>query len=134
MYNSLFICVLYDYCRSIAKLKSLLTLIGDSTADLRKMLNDSDLTIGDHCDSLRQQVDIAREIALENIHKASNALMAKIDAYEQECLSGWKGVKESTEQVVEDVSERMRAFLAEQHVYLKNVQASVTTYLKCLAF
>ena len=110
--------------RSVAKLRSLLAQIGDSSAELRKALNESDLTIRDHCDSIRQQVEIAREIALENIHKASNALLVKIDAYEHECLSNWSVAKESTEQAVGDVSKRMRAFLIEQQAYLQSVQAS----------
>ena len=85
------------------------------------MCIESKLTIREHCDSIRQQVDIAREIALENIHKASNALMVEVDAYERECLSSWTAAKESTENVVEDVSKRMRAFaLAEQHAFLQS--------------
>ena len=69
------------------------------------MCIESDLTIREHFDSLRQQVDIAREIALENIHKASSALM-------------------TTEVIVEDGSKRMRTFIAEQQAYLQSVQAS----------
>ena len=82
------------------------------------------MTIREHCDSLRRKVDIARETALEDIHKASNTLLTEIDAYERERLSSWKAAKESTEVNVKDVSERMRAFLAEQHAYLQSVQAS----------
>ena len=82
----------------------------------------SDLTIREHCDSLRQQVDIAREIAIESIHKASNKLMAEIDTYESACLSNWSAAKESAE--VKDVSKRMRAFIDEQHAFLEKVQAS----------
>ena len=85
-----------------------------------------ELRIREHCDSLRQQVDIARETAIENIHKESNTLMTEIDAYAQECLSSWTAAKESTERVVKDVSKRMRAFLGEQHAYLQKLQASYT--------
>ena len=77
-------------------MRSLLTQIGCSTSDLTEMLNESELKIAEHCDSLRQQVDIARETAIEKIHKASNALMVEIDAYESECLSSWRAVKESS--------------------------------------
>ena len=101
-------------CRLIAKLSSLLTHIGYSTADLRKILNDSELTIQEHCDTIRHQIDIAREIALEKIHKASNALLTEIDIYEQECLSGWLAAKESNAATVEDVSKRVSAFVAEK--------------------
>ena len=87
------------------------------------MCIESELTIRENCDSIRQQVDIAREIALENIHKVSNALMVEVDAYERECLSNWTAAKESTENVVEDVSKRMRAFLAEQHAFLQSAKA-----------
>ena len=52
--------------------------------------------------------------------------MTEIDAYKQECLSNWKAAKESSEVNVKDVSERIRAFLAEQHAYLESVQASDT--------
>ena len=110
----------------IAKLRSLLAQIGDSSADLVKVLDVSEWNINEHCDSLRQQVDIARETALENIHKASNTLMIEIDAYERECLTSWRAAKESTERVVEDVSKRMRAFLAEKHAFLQSLQASDT--------
>ena len=75
---------------------------------------------------MRQQVDIARETALENIHKASNKLMNEIDTYEQECLTSWKASKESSERVVKNVSKRMSAFLAKQQAYLKSTQASHT--------
>ena len=98
---------------SIPKLRSLLARIGESTADLAQMLNGSELTIREHCDSIRQQVDIARETELEKIHKESNALMLEVDAYERGCLASWSAVKESTEVTVEDVSKRMREFLAE---------------------
>ena len=107
---------------SIVKLRSLLARIGESTADLAKMLIGPELTIQDYCDSIRQQVDIARETELEKIHRASNALMVEVDAYERGCLSSWAKAKESTENVVKDVSKRMRAFLAEQQAYLQSVQ------------
>ena len=113
------------------KLRSLLAQIGDSSADLVEILNISELTIREHCDSLRQQVDIARETALESIHKASNTLMVEIDAYELECLSSWTAAKESTECVVKDVSKRMRAFFGEQQAYLQSLQASETQLILC---
>ena len=87
------------------------------------MLKESEMTIREHCDSIRHEVDIARETALENIHKASNTLMTEIDTYERECLSHWTATKESTEVTVEDVSKRMREFVVEQHAYLQSVQA-----------
>ena len=114
-------------CITIDKLSSLLTQIGDSADELTKMSIESDLTIREHCASIRLEVDIARETAIENIHKESNALIAEIDAYEHECLSGLTAVKESTEQVVEDVSKRTRAFIAKQQAYLQSVKASGTT-------
>ena len=88
--------------------------IDDSTAELTKMCIESELTIREQCDSLRQQVDIARETDIENIHKASNKMTAEIDTYERDCLSSWMAAKESTKHVVEDVSRRTRAFIAEQ--------------------
>ena len=113
---------------SLAKLKSLLAQIGDSNGELTKMPIESEWRNREHCDSLRRDVDIARETALENIHKASNTLISEIDAYERECLSSWRATKVSTDHVVEDVSKRTRAFLAEQHAFLQTVQAS-DTYL-----
>ena len=88
------------------------------------MLNKSEMTIREHCDSIRHKVDLAREIALESIQKASNTLMKEIDEYERECLSSWSAVKESTEVTMEDVSKRMRAFLDEQQEHLQSVQTS----------
>ena len=95
--------------------------LGVSNADLNKMSRESELTVREHCDSLRQQVDIARETALESIHRASDTLMSDIDAYERECLSSWTAAsKESTDVTLED----MTAFLAEQQAFLQSVQAS----------
>ena len=102
-------------------MRSLLAQIGDSTAELTKTFIESELTIRDDCDSLRRKVDIARETELENIHKASITLMVEIDAYEQECLSSWRKVKQFNEHVVEDVSKRMRAFIAVQQPFLQSV-------------
>ena len=107
-------------------MRSLVTQVGESASDLAKVFIASELTIRDHCDSLRQQVDIARETALENIHKASDTLITEIDAYERECLTSWRAAKESTEVNVKDVSERMSAFIAEQQAFLQRVQASDT--------
>ena len=81
----------------------------------------SELTIHYHCDSLRHKVDIARETEIENLHKASKALIVEIDTYEQECLSSWREVKQSNEDVVEDESKRMAAFIAEQQAFLQRV-------------
>ena len=111
---------------SIAKLRSLLTKIGESTDEINKMSIESELTIREHFDSLRLQVDIARETALENIHNTSNTLMTEIEAYERECLSGWTSVRGPTDNIAKDVSKRMRAFLDEQHAFLQRVQASDT--------
>ena len=111
-------------CSIAKKLRSLLAQIGDSSADLVKTLNKSEWSIREHCDSIRLNVDIARETAIENIHKASNTLIVKIDTYERECLSTWRAAKESIEHVVADVSKRMKEFIAEQQAYLKYVQAS----------
>ena len=106
-------------------MRTSLTQLGDSTSELTKMSIESELTIREHCDSVRRQVDIARELAIESIHKESNALMTEIDAYERECCSGWQAVEESTkEAVVEDVSKRARAFLAKQQSLLQSLSAS----------
>ena len=112
---------------SIAKLRSLLAQIGDSSADLVKAFDVSDWRIREHCDSIRQQVDIARETAIESIHKASNTLMSEIDAYERECLSRWTATKESTGCVVKDVNKHMREFVAEQHAFLLSVLVSFSS-------
>ena len=100
--------------------------ISDSSAELVKAFNLSEWEIGEHCASLRQKIDIARETKLENIHKAYNKLMSEIDAYERDCLSCWAPVKESTKNVVEGVSKRMREFVAEQQAFLQSGQASGT--------
>ena len=96
------------YSSSIAAMRSKLAQIGDSTAELTKMSVESELTIQEHCDSLRQQVDIARETAIESIHKASTTLMSEIDAYERDCLSRWSAAKESTEVTVKRTDESVR--------------------------
>ena len=111
---------------SVTKFRSLLTKISDSNTELTKMPIESEWKIRDHCDSLRQNVDIAREIAIENLHKAANTLMSEIDAYKRKCLSSWRATKEFIEYVVEDASKRMSPFLAEQHAFLQSVQASDT--------
>ena len=64
-------------------------------------------------------VSKACEIAIQNIHKASNKLISEIDTYERECLSGWRATKESIDVDVEDLNKRLRA-------YLQRVQASET--------
>ena len=123
-------------CRSVGNFITRLVQISDSTDELTKMPLESERTIREHCDSIRHKVDIARETAIENIHKASNALMTDIDAYENECLSGWRAVKASTEHVVEKVTKRMKTFIVEQQEYLQSVQASglIELILKCFAF
>ena len=66
---------------------------------------ESELTICEHFDSLRQHVDIARETELDNIHTT---------------------VRSSNELIAKDVSKRVRAFLDEQHALLQRIQASCT--------
>ena len=88
------------------------------------MTVESELTISEHCDTLRLKVDVARETAIDNLHKASNTLMKEIDMYEIDCMLSWRAAKESIEITVGDVNKRMRAFLAEQQEYLQNFQAS----------
>ena len=110
----------------MAKLKSQLAQLDDSIAELNKVSIESELTIRDHFDSIRQQVDIARETAFENLHKTSNALIMEIDAYERECMSAWTTVRHSTEVIFKEMSKRMRAFLGEQHAFLQRVQVSDT--------
>ena len=122
----LFISTFVYISSSIAnKLRSLLAQL-DSSAEQDNLLSVSEWTIREHCDSLRQQVDIARETALESIHKASHTLIIEIDAYEQECLSRWTAAKESIEDAVKNLSERMREFVAKQHAFLQSQQASDT--------
>ena len=91
----------------------------------------SELTIREYFDSIRHQVDMAREIAIENIHKASNTLILEIEAYERKCLSDWTMVKGSTEVIVKDVSKRMKAFLDEKQAFLQRAQASDTYQIRC---
>ena len=85
---------------------------------------ESELKIRAHCESLRRKVDIAREKAIENIRKASNKLITEIDTYQCECLSSWRPVKESTKNEVEELSIRMRAFIAGQQAFLQRVHSS----------
>ena len=86
------------------------------------MLHDSELSIREHCDSIRQQVDIARETAIENIHKASKTLMTEIDTYERDCLSSWSAAEESTQVTVDKVSKQISAYVAEKQKCLQGVK------------
>ena len=65
-------------------LKLRLAELEESVAELNKMYSEADLTIREHCDSLRQQVNMAREAAIEKIDKASDTSMNKIHANERE--------------------------------------------------
>ena len=105
--------------------------ISDSSAELVKTFDVSEREISEHCESLRLQVNIARKTVLPEdcIHNESNTLMNKIEPYEHECMSAWRAIKDSTKVVVEDLSKRIRAFVAEQHAFLESGQASGTHYL-----
>ena len=103
-------------------MRSKLEQMGRTTAKLTKICNWSELTIRVRCDTLRDEVERARRTAIENIHKASKTLMTEIDTCERDCLSTWTAVKESTKNVVQDVSKRMKTFIAEQHAFLQRVQ------------
>ena len=94
---------------------------------------ESESTFREHCDSLRQEVDIARETDVENIHKASSKLITEIDTYECECLSSWTAVKESNKNEVKNVNKRMGAFIAEQQEFLHSLKAS-DTRVSCFVF
>ena len=104
-----------------SSVEKVLAQIGESTDQLKQMCIESELTIRAHCDSLRNKVDTAREIALENIHKASNTLMTEIDAYEEECLSSWRASKESALSDVADVSKRMSLFVTRKQTFLRGL-------------
>ena len=124
--------VLSSLSRPLEELRSLLAQIDSSNSELTKNFSESEMTIQDHCDELRRKADIRREKLIDFVNKSSNTLIAGIDKYERDCLSSWAEAKETTKHVVEDVNNRMLAFLAEYHhqdlsaqdEYLLSLQAS----------
>ena len=108
---------MFNYIKLDCEVEITYDMLGDSSAELSRMSIEAESTIREHCDSLRREVDIDREIAIENIHKAFNI-------YEREYLSSRRTAKESTELIVEDVSKRTRAFLSEQQEHLQSAEVA----------
>ena len=105
----------------------------DSTAKLTEMSIDSKLTIREHCDSLRNKVDIPREIT---------TLMPETDGYERVCLSSLAKPEESTEQVVKQRADLQRVQLSDEELIPRLNEANkllkelsdLKSYLKAAMF
>ena len=101
---------------SVAKLRSCLAQLDDSTVDLAKMSIYSELTIPEH---MRPEVDVERAKSIENIQE-SNTLMPETDEYEPVCLSSMRKARdedlkrrlEESNKLVQRLSDRKKELRA----------------------
>ena len=86
--------------------------------------------ITEDCRELRRQVQLAKEQKIEEINKHCDALLLKIDTYEQKCLRKYKEINESKKKATEliesanDTIQKQNAYLRQLKIDVKDIIAS----------
>ena len=105
--------------QSVEQLKALLNALAESADTLARTKRHAQDTIREHCDTVRNEVQIQAELLVESVHKQRAAVMAEIETYELECLakvSTWLSahgsrldkMRTDTERVVRDKSDYLK--------------------------
>ena len=85
--------------------------------------------ITEDCRELRRQVQLAKEQKIEEINKHCDALLLKIDTYEQKCLNKYKEINESKKKAAEliksvnETIQKQNAYLRQLKIDFKNIIA-----------
>lgn len=77
-------------CQSYEKFDNLLETLNADLKELNAKLNSPEQNIRDHCDALRNQIDIATETLIENINKFREQYINEINSYEEMCHKNFK--------------------------------------------
>ena len=73
-------------CPSYDMLDSLVTNLNNDLNELTSKIEYPDIKIREHCDKIRNQIDLATETLLEKISKFREKFIDEINRYEQDCF------------------------------------------------
>ena len=73
-------------CPSYDMLDSLVTNLNSDLNELTSKIEYPDIKIREHCDKIRNQIDLATETLLEKISKFREKFIDEINRYEQDCV------------------------------------------------
>jgi hypothetical protein len=77
-------------CQSFESLDKLLEEIQTNMVDIESKLNSPNHKIREHCEKIKNQIDITTEMLIEKLNKYRQDLLAEVNAYEEECLKQFK--------------------------------------------
>lgn len=105
--------------KSVRELKELLEQINEKNEQIKSDVTNSDALIRQHCESVKNDVDIITDTQINELNKLRDAIFAKIDNYERECVSNATAesqLRTDMNTLIDDVSQ----FHARLHSYLEN--------------
>lgn len=73
--------------------------------DVQSILRVSEDKIRDHCDSLRNEIDLAAETIIQDIQNQREDLIKKVDEYQIECLGNYQSNNSTKQELINSLEE-----------------------------
>ena len=109
---------------SVERLKSLLGDIKETRTSLAFKFNRPAEQIREHCDSVRNELQIKLESHLEYVHSLHSQMMRQLELYEQDCSANTSALFDKNRMCAEETCRAVDSFVAEQHDYLQQFAIS----------
>jgi hypothetical protein len=103
-------------CASFEKFDSLLGKIEKDICEVEVKISNPEAKIREHCEKIRNQIDLNTEIIIEKISNYRDQLFNEVNNYEQVCISNLKPI---------DRKDRVFKILRENDAQLKNFLAYI---------
>jgi hypothetical protein len=111
-------------------LKQNLGELHDLVKKLLFEMENGEYLITEDCRELRRQVQLAKEEKIEEINKYCDALIVKIDTYEEECKSKYKQMNEQKEKA-NDLINLVNKSINQQNAYLRQLAIDDKEVFEC---
>jgi len=92
-------------------------LENENLKEIETIRNDPENYISEYFGELTRQVDLRREILIEDIHKCSNELIHKIEKLKQDCLAKSKEAMKTSENISEKKSKELMGPVLKQYKF-----------------
>ncbi len=95
-------------CPSYENFDNLLETLNSDLKELNSKLESPEQNIREHCDTIRNQIDLATETLIDNINKCREQYINEINSYEETCYKNFRKL-DTTEELYKLIQENQEA-------------------------
>ena len=115
-------------CPSFVELDKILCILEKSVSDMETKLASPHLKISEHCEKLKNKIDITTETLIEKLNEDRNVLVAEVNEFQLKCFDQFNSNANKLESFQVQLDEHKKRLREEFYAYINksNIDESQT--------